>query len=635
MGELAAGDPLALDAETMRQLGYRTVDALVEHLTDADAPPLRRATPDEMQARLSAPLSEEAEPLERLLEQLERDVLPFRSRVDHPGFFAFIPGAATWPGALGDFVASACNVYAGSWMESAGPSQLELEVLGWFKDWVGYPAEAAGSLLTGASVANLTALACARERIAGAMSDRLAVYVSDQGHSSIARGARLLGFRPEQVRVLPTDETSRLRVDLLQAAMDADVNAGREPLCVVATAGTTNTGAVDPIEELAGLCRERAIWLHVDAAYGGFAALSERGRAALGPLGLADSITLDPHKWLYQPFECGALLVRDGTALRSAFEITPDYLRDSAAAGGEVNFGDLGIQLTRSTRALKLWLSLRYFGLNAFRRAIDRTFDLAELARRRIETSDVLELVAPPSLGVVCFRRRFDGDDGDRLNLRLVALLEASGQGLVSSTRLRGWCAMRMCILNHTTRAEDVERVLDFLETADVDAEGDAGVAAYERHPDVRRTWAVPPARRGHAAGVDASLLERLPLFADLDREQLQLAARLAATRAIKPGATVIEAWDVTRDFFVVLEGTADVLVDGERVDRASVGDFFGELAALEWGAGFAYPRLATVVAATRLQLLVFPDGRLNELMAIPSIEKAIRETVRERLSRV
>jgi aromatic-L-amino-acid/L-tryptophan decarboxylase len=634
MAELAGDEPLALDAETMRQLGYRTVDALVEQLTDEQAPPLRRATPAEMHARLSAPLGERPEPLERLLEQLAEDVLPFRSRVDHPAFFAFIPGAATWPGALGDFIASACNVYAGSWMESAGPSQVELEVLSWFKDWVGYPTAAAGTLLSGGSVANLTALACARERLAGPMSERLVVYVSDQGHSSIARGARLLGFQSQQVRVLPTDEESRLRLDLLRAAMDSDLSAGREPLCVVATVGTTNTGAVDPLAELAELCRDRGIWLHVDAAYGGFAVLTERGRATVGPLGLADSVALDPHKWLYQPFECGALLVREGAALRAAFEITPDYLRDSTVGGSEVNFADLGIQLTRSARALKLWLSLRYFGLDAFRRAIDRTLDLAELARSRIEESDTLELMAAPSLGIVCFRRGFEDGDGDRRNLRLVAQLEANGVGLVSSTRLRGRCAIRMCILNHTTRAEHVERVLDFLADTEVDdAAAGPGFGTYERHPDVRRASVGSASARGEATGVDPSLLERVPLFAELDHEQTQLAARLATTRVVEPGATVVEAWDVTRDFFVILEGVVDVLMDGERVDRAVAGDFFGELAALEWGAGFAYPRLATVVAATKLQLLVFPNGRLNDLMAIPSVERAIRETVQQRLA--
>src|SRR5689334_6778162 len=237
----------------MRQQGYRIVDLLVDRLL-ADGPPLRRATPTEMRERLGGPPPAEPQPLEEVFARLADDVLPFRSRVDHPRFLAFIPGSGTWPAALADFVASACNVYAGSWMESAGPSQVELEVLGWFKDWVGYPAEAAGSLTSGGSAANMTALACAREAKAGPMRDDLVLYVSDQAHSSIARAARILGFRPDQVRVLPGDGELRLAPETLSAAIEADLRAGRTPLAVSANAGATNTGAVDPLPELAEVC---------------------------------------------------------------------------------------------------------------------------------------------------------------------------------------------------------------------------------------------------------------------------------------------------------------------------------------------------------------------------------------------
>ena len=198
-------DPLALDPETMRELGYRTIDLLVERL-QREEPPIRRASPAEMRERLHGPAPDEAEPFDEILAGLERDVLPFASRDGHPRFFGFIPFAGTWPGALGDLIASACNLYAGSWMEAAGVSQVELEVLGWFKEWIGFPPEAAGSLVSGGSAGNLTALACAREALAGPMRDDLVLYVSDQAHSSIARAARLLGFRPEQVRVLPSDD---------------------------------------------------------------------------------------------------------------------------------------------------------------------------------------------------------------------------------------------------------------------------------------------------------------------------------------------------------------------------------------------------------------------------------------------
>ncbi|MDQ2984195.1 MAG: aminotransferase class I/II-fold pyridoxal phosphate-dependent enzyme [Actinomycetota bacterium] len=629
-------DPLGLDAETMRQLGYRTVDALVESLTSA-APPLRRATPEEMQQRLAGDPPEEPQSFDEILEQLNDHVLPFRSRVDHPAFFGFIPGAGTWPGALGDFIASASNVYAGSWMESAGPSQAELEVLGWFKRWIGYPAGAAGSLTSGGSAANLTALACARERVAGGMSDRLVIYASDQAHSSVARAARLLGFGSEQLRVLPADSEFRLAPETLAAAIDADVRAGRKPLLVAANGGTTNTGAVDPLPALSAICDEHGLWLHVDAAYGGFAALTERGRDALAGLELADSVVLDPHKWLYQPFECGCLLVRDGESLRAAFEISPTYLKDSESRGAEVNFSDLGIQLTRSSRALKLWVSLRYFGIGAFRRAIDRTLDLAEAARRRVETSDALELMAPPALGVLCFRRRFAGLDEDglaRANARLVAALEASGLGLVSSTRLRERYAIRMCILNHTSGSDDVERVLDFLERTEIDPDAPEPGPEYDRHPDVRRAWVGVPATR-QTRGVTPASIAGVTLFQGLDAEETALVAGLAQTRDVAAGTTVVEQWDVERDFFVVLDGKAEVILDGELVNELGPGDFFGELAALDWGAGFGYPRLASVVAVSALRLLVFPDGTLNVLVRrLPPVERKVHAAVRKRIER-
>ncbi|MET0260902.1 MAG: aminotransferase class I/II-fold pyridoxal phosphate-dependent enzyme, partial [Gaiellaceae bacterium] len=445
MGGHESDDPLGLDSQTMRELGYRTVDLLVERLErERGGPPLRRATPTEMRGRLHGPPPEQPEPFGEILQRLERDVLPFASRDGHPRFFGFVPFAGTWPGALGDLIASGSNLYAGSWMESAGASQVELEVLGWFKDWIGYPPDAAGSLVSGGSAGNITALACAREALAGPMRDDLVLYVSDQAHSSIARAARMLGFRPEQVRVLPSDERFRLAPETLRAAITADLARGLTPFSAVAQGGATNTGSVDPLDRLAEVCREHGAWLHVDAAYGGFAALADPG--LLPGLAHADSVTLDPHKWLYQPFECGCVLVRDGQALRNAFEILPDYLRDAEADAEEVNFSDLGLQLTRSARALKIWVSLRYFGLEAFRQAIRRSLEVAAAAARRVEESRTLELMAPPSLGVVCFRR---GDLDEASNAGLVSALERSGTGLISTTRLHGRFALRMCVLNH------------------------------------------------------------------------------------------------------------------------------------------------------------------------------------------
>jgi len=615
-----SNDPLALAPEAMRELGHAVVDRLVDLLA-REEPPLRRATADEMRHRLAGSPPAAPQPFEDVLARLERDVLPYRSRVDHPRFLAFIPGAGTWPGALADFVASACNVYAGSWMEAAGPSQVELEVLDWFRDWIGYPPEAAGSLVSGGSAANMTALACAREAKAGAVRDDLVLYLSDQAHSSIARAARILGFRPEQVRVLPTEPDLRLSPDSLAEAIETDLQAGRTPIAVCANAGTTNSGVTDHLAGLADVCRRYGAWLHVDAAYGGFAVLSERGRRQVHDLELADSLTLDPHKWLYQPFECGCVLVRDGSLLRSAFELVPDYLSDARAGEEESNFADLGLQLTRTSRALKVWVSIQTFGLDAFRAAIDHSIELAEHAADRIGESETLQLMRPPSLGIVCLRRWFPEAreaEQERLNAALAAALEDSGVGLVSSTRLHGRFALRLCILNHTTTREDVDAVLDFLER-----EEPASQAAPlpERHPDVSETRFPSPLRAQQ-------------LFVELTAYEAEEVAALASQQEAQPGETVVERWEATRDFFVILDGTADVFVGDEHVRSLGPGDFFGELAALDWGAGYGYPRLATVVAGSRLRMLVFSEEAFGELLRFPDVERRIRAAVRERLER-
>ena len=631
LGVSMEGDPLGLDPETMRELGYRTIDLLVDVLADPSAPALRRATREEMEARLAGPPPEQGEEFGAILDKLARDVFPFASRGDHPGYFAFIPSCGTWPGALGDLMASALNVFTGSWMESAGPSQLELTVLDWFKEWIGYPQTAAGTLVSGGSAANMTAMACAREALLGAMSDRVVVYCSDQAHSSVARSARVLGFRPDQVRVLPVDVDYRLRADRVQAAMDADLAVGRQPMLVSASAGATNTGAVDALGDLAGVCRDRGVWFHVDGAYGGFAALTDRGRRWLEGIQEADSVTLDPHKWLYQPFECGCLLVREGRLLREAFEITPDYLHDAEIVQREVNFSDLGIQLSRMSRAFKVWVSLRYFGVDAFRSAIDRSLDLARHAEQRIESSGRLELLLPANLSVVCFRRRpegvFDEDELEDVNTRIVAELARSGIGLISSTRLQGRYALRMCVLNHTTRKEDVDRVLDWIEAASERGDAAPPTVQHDRNPQLTEGWLA-------RAPVAPALVESVPLFHGLDGSLVAVVAASAREEHAAPGETIVQQWDCAREFYVVLKGTASVHADGARVADIGPGDFFGELAALDWGAGFGYPRLATVVAETSLRLLVLPGAVLNQLARhVPEIRRRIQRAKQERLS--
>ena len=623
---------LALDRETMRAIGYQTIDMLVDLLCDDSVPVLRGATPAEMAARVGADAPEQARPFGELLGQLRDDVLPFMSRLQHPAYFAYIPACPTFPGALGDLVDSAMNIDAGSWRQCAGPSHLELVVLGWFKQWIGYPETAAGVLVSGGSAANLTALHCAREALLGTMTDRVVAYVSDQTHSSIARAARALGFRPEQVRVLPTDERYRLEPETLAAAMDADVAAGLQPLFAAAAAGSTNTGAVDFLEGLAEVCRARGAWLHVDGAYGAFAALTERGRRRLAGIELADSVTLDPHKWLYQPIECGSLLVRDGALLHRAFEIAPDYLKDTLV-DHEVNFADRGLQLTRCSRAIKIWLSVGTYGLGAFRQAIDGALDLAQLAERRVRESDALELVSPASLGIMTFRRRVPGageEDAAGVNAALVAAFEASGEGLVSSTRLRGRYAIRLCVMNHTSTADHVLRVLDWFAEAQLSppAAAPADDGLDPERADIGDGWLGPPQ-------IEPARLAELALFEGVPAHVVQRVAGWGRELHVAAGEQLVRRWASARDFFVIVDGRADVERDGELLARLGPGEFFGEIAALDWGAGYGYARTASVTAATALHLLVLGPAHLGLLMRdAPVLARRVEAARRERLQR-
>jgi glutamate/tyrosine decarboxylase-like PLP-dependent enzyme len=631
-------DPLGLEPETMRALGYRTVDMLVAQLAAVgDGPALQRASAAEMRERLPAPPGKPSD-FESLLSQLERDVLPYMSRCDHPGYFAFIPACGTFPAALGDFIASALNIYAGSWMEAAGPTRVELLVLDLFKQWI-YPEQASGVLVSGGSAANMTALACAREALVRGAHDSGdgVAYVSDQAHSSIARAARALGMRPDQLRVLPSDDRHRMRLDALAGAIESDKRHGRRPFFVSASAGSTNTGAIDALPEIAAICREAGAWLHVDAAYGGFVAMTERGKRWLAGIEQADSVTLDPHKWLYQPFECGCVLVRDGEQLRRAFEVVPDYLKDAVAHDGEVNFSDLGFQLTRSSRALKVWLSLSYFGVDAFREAIDRSLDLAATAERLVSSEPDLELMSPAQLGIVCFRRRFAGAEHEwqstRLNAALVGRFEQSGLGLVSSTVLDGRYAIRLCILNHTTTEADVERAIRWFAHSPVPSLTDESAAIAlsieDRAPSVVDGWS-----GAGAFGVEE--LAAIPLFADLPPDEVARAARWSRELWVGAGETVVERWDAARDFFVIVDGEAEVFVGDEYVQRLARGDFFGEVAALDWGSGFGYVRTATVVAASDLRLFVLDPAHLGVLVrACARLGEKISVAARERLRRI
>jgi len=465
----AARSPLEMPPEEMRRLGYHAIDLIVDRWTTLrEGPAWQFGTRHELEPLLSEPPPEDGQDPDVVFRRVMENVLPRAGRIDHPRFFAFIPSSPTWPSVLGDLLATGFNVFQGTWLESAGPSQLELVVIDWFRDWLGLPEKGGGLLTSGGSAANLVALVTAREWAGNPQNPVL--YVSDQGHSSLERAARIIGIPLENVRKIPTDGTFRMDVELLREAVGKDRAAGMHPLCVCANAGATNTGAIDPLDSIARLAKEESLWFHVDGAYGGFALLVPGERGAFRGIEEADSITLDPHKWLFQPYETGCLLVRDTGLLEDAFRILPEYLQDTALGKEHVNFADRGIQLTRGFRALKVWMSIQILGLRAFREGIQAGIAYAREAERFINGSPDLEMIGPSSLGIVCFRFRPPGagltpEELEKLNLGIQDEIVSSGLAMMSSTRLRGEFSLRLSILNYRSTWEDVQKTLEAVET--------------------------------------------------------------------------------------------------------------------------------------------------------------------------
>lgn len=462
--------PLDLDAASMRRYGYRVTDIVAEHLsTLRDQRVIDTLSRDAAEARVAATRTPPAHgtDLDTLLDFLRRQVFSAAAREPHPGFIAYVPSCPTFPAVLGDWLATGFNFFAGVWPVAAGPNQLEVQVLDWFRQWLDMPSGSGGILTSGGSAANLTAMVAARHAAVGddaARIGRLTVYASDQTHSSAIRAAWIAGIARPHVRVLPCDDAFRLPVEAVRAAIARDRAAGLVPLMIVANGGTTSTGAVDPLPELAALAARESVWLHVDAAYGGFSVLSDVGKRALAGIERADSITMDPHKWLYVPFECGCLMVREPARLKAAFQIYPDYLKDVESAGDEVNFADYGEQLTRYARALKVWLAVTHFGVDALRDAIAYSAGLAEHAERRVRAAPHLEVLAPATLGILCFRAHPPGLDApalDALNERINADVNAAGRFFISTTRLRGAVSLRICPIGFRTTIADVDRLLD------------------------------------------------------------------------------------------------------------------------------------------------------------------------------
>ena len=455
---------LQMSPEEMLNLAHQTAELLIKRIEKL---PGKDAWDGDFQQELEGRLLEEppetGQPALEVIERALNDVLPYAMRLDHPRNFAFVPSSPTWPGVLAEFIVAAYNPNIATWLTASGPTQLELVVLEWFRSWLGYPESAGGILLSGGSAAAVNAFVAARESAGN--PEKATVYMSNQSHSAQIRAARIVGVHPECIRKIPIDKNFRLDMTSLVQSVSDDRAAGFNPIAICANAGATSNGAIDPLEEMATYCSVEGIWLHVDAAYGGFAMLTSRGKELMRGIEQADSIGLDGHKWLFQPYEVGGLMVKDTRTLEKAFAVHHDVLQDTIWGSNHPNFSDRSLQLSRSFRALKIWMSIQTFGLAAFRQAVENSMDFADRAGVYVTKSPVLELLTPVSLGIVCFRinpKIGDSDEKllDQINRTVLARVFWEDNAVISSTLVDNKFALRLCIINHNTTWDDVQKTI-------------------------------------------------------------------------------------------------------------------------------------------------------------------------------
>ncbi|RKN08430.1 aminotransferase class V-fold PLP-dependent enzyme [Streptomyces radicis] len=464
----------------MERAGRRAVERVLARLAAPGEGPVHVAcTPEELDKEWREPPPEEGADLADLVDRLADSALTAGMRSDHPRCFAFVPSAGTFPAVLADALGAAFLAVPGAWLVGSGATQLELVTVEWLCALLELPEGSGGLFVSGGSEANLVALTVARDSRLGGDPRGARAYCSDQAHPSVARALHILGFSRDQLVVLPADASLRLPVDELARRVAADRAAGLRPFAVVATAGTTSTGAIDPLPELAAVCRAEGLWLHTDGALGAVARISDPGRALLAGLEASDSVTVDPHKWLFQPYDIGCLLLREPGLLRDSFALTrhsldvdAGYLSASTRpapgdATDPVNLSDHGVQLSRGPRALKLWLSLKTFGVRAFREAVADGMRRAAHAGERIAAHPGLELTSPPSLCVVTFRHRPPGlppgPELDAVQGHISRTVVASGDAMILPTRVRGEQVLRLCTINPRATDADVDAALDLV----------------------------------------------------------------------------------------------------------------------------------------------------------------------------
>ncbi len=452
-----------------RALGHRMVDDMISYLQTVRERPSWRAIPQSVKEKLRQSLPLEPQGAEHAYEDFVENVLPYPHGNIHPRYWGFVNGTGTVLGMFSEMLAAAVNPNVGGADHSA--IYVEQQALEWCKAMLGYPEQASGILVSGGSMANLLGLAVARNAQAGfdirkegvtAARGMLTVYCSTETHSSVQKAVELMGLGSKALRKIPVDKNYRLDFALLEKRLAEDRAAGHIPFCVVGNAGTVNTGAIDPLAQLADLCGREKLWLHVDGAFGALAYLAPEMRRQLRGMERADSLAFDLHKWMYMPYEAGCVLVKDREAHQNAFTLVPEYLvqHERGLSGGPVWLANYGIQLSRGFRALKVWLSLKEHGVDKYRRLIQQNIAQARYLAALVEKNPALELLAPVSLNIVCFRykpKQVEESKLNELNRQILMELHERGIATPTSTVLRGTYAIRAAITNHRSRKEDFD----------------------------------------------------------------------------------------------------------------------------------------------------------------------------------
>jgi glutamate/tyrosine decarboxylase-like PLP-dependent enzyme len=464
----------SLDPENwaeMRELAHQVVDDAIDYLQTIRQQPVWQPVPEEVKQHLSKSAPPAPTDPAEVYADFKHNILPYTMRTSHPRFWSWYMGSGSIMAALADFMAAVLNPNLGGGNHVA--PLVESQVIGWMRTMLGMPDDASGLLTSGASMANFTALAVARNANCGydvrregvqAAGGPLTVYASTEVHSCNQKAVETLGLGTGGMRYVPVNEDFTIDLEALERKVAGDRAAGMIPFCVIATAGTINTGAIDDMNAIADFCRREKLWFHVDGAIGAVGILAANVKDQLAGIERADSIALDLHKWMHVPFEAGCVLVRDPVAHRDSFSLIPEYLQRDADAGGLASgslwFSDYGLQLTRQFRALKVWMSIKEHGLDRFGRMMARNVEQAHYLGHRVEETASLELTAPIGLDIVCFRFN-PGDMGvaalNKLNQSILIALQESGIAAPSYTTLRGVYCLRVAISNHRSRFEDFD----------------------------------------------------------------------------------------------------------------------------------------------------------------------------------